>query len=132
MMDSKLILAQIRKRRERTVDLGGGKTVTFMRPTEVEMARMLARDTSDPTKMTWKVEIEDVRRCVTGWAGVTQADLLGADFAPPDAVPFDAELWAEVCSDSIDFVNKVADEILDSVVDHILKREEARKNSLPA
>jgi len=130
-MDSKLILAQRLKKREHKVDLGGGRSVTFLRPTEVEMGGMLVKHPTDPTKMTWKVELEDVKRCVFDWT-FTQADLLGADIAPPDPVPFDAALWAEVCSDSVEYVNKVADEILESVVEYINKREAARKNSLPA
>lgn len=126
-MDSRALLAALKRRREKKVELGNGKSVTFLRPTEADMGAMLAI-TGD--KGTWNVGIEQVRKFVVGWSGFTEADLLGAAIGASDPVEFDAELWAEVCSDDIAWVRQVADAILTSVVDHVVAKDSAAKNSV--
>lgn len=128
-MSAKVLLAQLRKRRQKTVDLGGGKEVTFLRPAEAEMAGLL---TGEGDTRTWNVGVEQVRSLVTGWSGFTEADLLGADIGGSDVVEFDADLWAEVCSDDITWVRQIGDAILQSVVTHITERDAIAKNSEPA
>lgn len=128
-MEARALLAALKRRREKKVDLGNGKSVTFLRPTEAEMGSMLDI-TGD--KGTWNVGIEQVRKCVVGWQGFTAADLLGAAVGSSDPVEFDADLWAEVCADDIAWIRQVADAILTSVVDHITEKDATAKNSPPA
>lgn len=127
-MDSRALLAALKRKREKTVDLGDGKKVFFLRPAESEMAELLS---GEGDKRTWAVGVEHVRKYVTGWAGFTEASLLGAELAPDDPVAFDAELWAELCGDDIAWVRQVADAILKSVVDHLAAEEAVAKNSVP-
>jgi len=128
-MDKSALLAARKRSREKTVDLGDGKSVQFRRPPEVDMASLL---TGSGDTRTWSVGIEHVRKYVTGWEGFTEADLLGAGVGASDPVPFDPELWDDLCSDNIQWVSKVADAILRAVVDHITQQDAIAKNSVPA
>ncbi len=120
--------ATLRKRREKTVDLGDGKSVIFRRPTEVEMPLLLVGEGDD---RRWEIGIDQVRKCVTGWNGFTEADLLGSAIGSADPVAFDLELWDEVVSDNVAWTQKIGQAILDAVVAHINDKAELAKNSEP-
>lgn len=126
------VLALLKKRREKTVDLGDGRKVKFLRPSEIEYGRMLKPDPTDPSKATWVVGVDDVKRCVFDWEGFTEASILGAEIGSSDPVPFDPELFAELATDQIEWVTKVANAILESVVENIEQRNKEAKNLLPA
>lgn len=128
MATSALVLA-LRRKRERTVDLGDGKKVTFLRPTETDLPKLLH---GDGDTRTWSVGIAEVQACVVDWSGFTEADVLGASVGSSDPLPFDADLWGELVSDRITWMRKVADDILTSVVDHINAQDKTAKNSEPA
>lgn len=129
MADSRALLAALKRKREKLVDLGGGKKVWFLRPTESDMGDLL---TGQGETRFWKIGAEHVCKFVHRWDGFTEADVLGADLAPPDPVEFDPDLWAELSGDRIEWTTKVADEILKSVVSHINERAAIAKNSEPA
>lgn len=124
---SKAILERVRKRRTHEVEVEPGKKVFFLRPPENDMASILDVD-RDSGKATFKVSLEHVCKYVNGWDGFTEADLLGADIAPPDAVPFDEDLWRELVSDKIEWRNKIADAILSAVVKHVEAKGAVEKN----
>ena len=128
-MDSRALLAALKRKREKTVDLGNGKKVFFLRPAESEMSGLL---TGEGETRTWSVGVDHVRKCVTGWAGFTEDDILGVGVGSSDPVDFNAELWAELCGDDIAWVRQVADAILKSVIDHLQKEDAVAKNSEPA
>jgi len=129
-MDRRALLAALKRRREKSVDLGGGKKVFFMRPAESDMPRLLK---GDEDAKRWEVTLADVRTYVCGWEGFTEADILGATVGASDVkVDFDAELWSEVVSDDLEMINTVAEAILKSVVDFISEKAEVEKNSAPA
>ena len=129
MSNTSALLLALRRQREVTVKLGGAKKVTFLRPAEVEMAKLL-HGTGDTR--TWEVGLAEVQSCVVGWDGFTEADVLGQAVGSSDPLAFDAELWALLVADKIDWMRKVADAILKSVVDHINKQDATAKNSEPA
>jgi hypothetical protein len=127
------VLALLKKRREKWVDLGDGRKVKFLRPSEIEYGKMLVMDKADPSKASWSVGAEDVRRCVCDWEGFSEASILGPEIGASDVmVPFDKELFDEMVSDEIAWVSKVANAILDSIVEHIESRTKEAKNLLPA
>lgn len=128
-MTTSATLLALRRQRERTVKLGEGKKVTFLRPPEVEMSTLLH---GDGDTRVWKVDIAEVRKYVCGWEGFTEADILGASVGSSDPIPFDAELWGELVNDNVVWKVKVAEAILESVVDHINKQDAVAKNSAPA
>lgn len=128
MSASATVLA-LRRQREHSVDLGGGKKVTFLRPPEVEMTALLH---GDGESRIWKVDIAEVRKYVCGWSGFTEADLLGASVGSSDPLAFDPELWSELVNDNVQWKVKVAEAILASVIDHINRQDAVAKNSAPA
>ncbi len=128
-MEARALLAALKRRREKSVDLGEGRAVTFLRPLESDMGSMLS---GEGAERTWSVTIEHVKKFVNGWSGFTEADLLGASIGSSDPVSFDPDLWAEVCADDIETVQKVAQAILKSVIDHLSEQADVAKNSEPA
>lgn len=130
-MDARALLAALKRRREVSVEVEPGKKIFFTRPPEAEMGSMLVSNPGEKTG-TWVVTIAHVRKYVTGWSGFTEADILGAAVGAADEVAFDSELWAEMVGDNIEWVGKIADGILKSIVDHLAAQEVVAKNSEPA
>jgi hypothetical protein len=129
-MDRRALLAARKRRREKSVDLGGGKKVFFLRPSETDMGALL---TGEGDKRVWVITTDHVRKFVFGWEGFTEADVLGASVGAADVpVEFDAELWAEMVSDDLDWISKIGDAILKSVVDYLTEKDATAKNSAPA
>lgn len=128
-MSARALLAALKRRRELSVKLDGGKEIHFSRPPESDMVSLLK---VEGDHRQWVVGIEHVRKYVTGWSGFTEADILGASVGSTEPAEFSPELWAEVCGDDLALVSKVADAILGSVVDRINAKEHDAGNSPPA
>lgn len=133
MTTKQVLLEKLLRKREHKVDLipaegeKPAKGVKFRRPGETEMSNMLVVDKTTG-KATWQVEKKHVLECVFAWYEITEADLLGAEMAPPDPVDFDPDLWAEMVGDNVEWMNKIADAILKSVVDYVIAQDAIRKN----
>lgn len=128
-MNPKELLAARRRSRERKVDLGDGKSVTFMRIPETVVQTML---TGDGDQRTFSVNADNVRKYVIGWDGFIESDFLEAGVGGSDVVPFDAALWDDMVTDNVRWIGVVSRAILDSIVDHYAKKAEVEKNSAPA
>jgi len=72
-----------------------------------------------------------LRKYASGWSGFTEADVLGAAIGSSDPIDFDADLWIEMAADKSEWLKKMADALLDSMVTTINERAEVAKNSLP-
>lgn len=127
MSNQKVLLAKLRAQRTREIDVAPDKVIKYLRPPENDMSDFLKAG-KDPDQRVWKVELSHVCKYVVGWSGITEADLLGESIGSADEVPFDAELWAEVVGDRIEWRTVVADAILDSIVTHITSKEDVAKN----
>lgn len=114
------------RRREHTVHLDDRRSITLRRPPEAQMGRLLS---VVGEKATWSVGPEDVKAAVVGWAGFTEADLLGATVGSSDAVPFDADLFALYIDDHLEDQTKIAKVLLDVVTEYVDKRGASEKNS---
>lgn len=104
---------KLRRARERTVEVAG-RRFTVRRPTDAE-AMLLSEQTG----------LDLVRRYVTGW------DLREIDLIPgggPDAVPFEAGLWADWVDDQPDLWGPLAETIVAAYREHTEAREHAAKN----
>lgn len=130
-MDARALLAALKRRRENSVEVAPGKKVSFTRPPESEMGDMLISKPGEKTGV-WVITIDHVKKYATGWSGITEADILGAAVGASDEVAFDSDLWAEMVGDNIEWVTKVANGILKSIVDHLAAQDAAAKNSEPA
>ena len=89
----------------------------FRRPLETELG-----------KFRGGVDVEHLCQYVCGWEGVTEADLLGPAIGANDAVDFSPALWAGLVRDRIDYVQPVAQAMVDAITDHLASKASAAKN----
>lgn len=115
----------LRRRREISVDLGGGLTVTCLRPREGDMAGMFE---GEGATRSLSIRLEHVQKFVTGWSGFSEATFFGASVGSSDPLPFDAELWAEAVGDHVEWVNAVANKMLAAIVTHFEEKAASEKN----
>lgn len=125
------LLAKLRRNREIKCDLGDGLSVTFLRPTEREVAKMTVPIAGDETRYTIKVEDDAVRDAVISWQGFSEAAILGPEIGSSDAIDFDRDLWGELASDSRMWYFAVATKMLQAIIGHNEKQAAAAKNSVP-
>jgi hypothetical protein len=117
------LIRHLRAQRMSWIDLGDGKGVRIIRPTEVEIGKNLFNEGRV------EVDFETMSKFVRDWRGFTEADILGAGVGSDDVVPFTSDLWEEIASDKIEWVRTVANAILQSAVDHQQRKDDAQKNS---
>ena len=63
-----------------------------------------------------------------GWRGMSEAALLGAAIGSADELPCDAALWVEIVRDRQDWLNAVAQHLMDAIHAHIQARSLEAKN----
>lgn len=130
-MDKAAFRAKFRRTREKDVALEEGKSVTLVRPPEAELGDMLKPHPTDADKRIWSIELEHVRKYTVGWKGITEADFFGKAVGSDDPVEFDQDLWMDLVSDNVDWMNKVTGAILAAIVEHHQQTAEVAKNSEP-
>ena len=117
MSDVQPLLARMAAQRESWVELTGGKRLQVRRPPELEMAELVGG-----------VRIEHVTRHACGWAGFTEAVLLGPSQGSDTAVPFHADLWAAYAADHAEDAAKACEGLADAVGAYLKRRAETAKN----
>lgn len=110
------LIKKIKQNREIKIPVGKYSFVA-RRPTDVEALELYRSRTAYS---------EIAQRFVTGWAGVTENDIVGGGGS--DAVEFSQELWAEWCADNQNFWEPIAVAVMDAYVYHRRSKEEAGKN----
>jgi hypothetical protein len=118
------LIALLREQRKSWVDLEPGKRVQIIRPAEADMQDFDARDGYTAIDRM----VACAAKYVTGWDGITRADLLGAAHAGPDPVPFSAELWAEVVRDRNAWLMAVSHGLIEAIAAHQAAKEQDAKN----
>jgi hypothetical protein len=124
------ILKAMRAQRELGVDMGNERRMTVLRPTELEIQRDLVKLLPGPAGTpvpTLQIDTDTVHRYVVGWAGYTEADLLGPA-GGSDAAPFAPELVQEWLSNHPEDIGKLLDALFTCITTHINARAEAAKN----
>jgi hypothetical protein len=126
MSDQSTLLRQLLAAREQWVDVAPGKAVRFRRPLEGEMEAMFR--TVDGRR-SFRVGLDDVRRCAVDWRGFTEADLLGAAVGGSDPLPFDSEVFGAAIGDNLDWLQAAIEGLGEMIVTRMAARAEARGNS---
>jgi hypothetical protein len=116
-MDSASIIRRIHAGRERKVEVEPGKTITLRRP-----ARW------DALLQHRGVSVDMVLKCAVAWDGITEADIFGPALAPPDLVPFDAAVFAEVARDRIAWCEALAKAMVEMITEALEQAEATAKN----
>ena len=124
-MDVQALLAKMAEQRAHWVELPGTgtppKRLQFHRPPEVELPNLMGG-----------VRIDHLVQYACGWAGFTEADLLGAAVGGSDAVPFHRDLWAAWVRDHSAVLPAVSQALADAITKHLESREGIAKNSTPS
>lgn len=117
MTPAAALIERMSEQRRTLCEVEPGVSLRVLRPPETEMPRLRAGLTVDL-----------LCEYVDGWAGVTEAVLLGADQAAPVEVAFDVEVLRHAMRDRGDWATKVADAIRKSIADYLEAREVTAKN----
>lgn len=121
---SATLIARMRAQRQSWVNVAPGKRIQIIRPHESALGEFLAPGSGNGLQ----ADLAHVVKYTTDWEGITEADLLGATVGAADAIPFNAELWAETCADRTDWIRAVAAQLLDAIVAHQQAKADAAKN----
>ncbi len=127
------ILTKMRAQRELRVDMGGGRSMTLLLPTELQIQRDLIKllpgaSPDDPPRATLELDPDTVHQYVTAWAGYTTADLLGPA-GGDDPAPFAGLLVQEWLAEHTEDVTTLTSALLTAINDRFKAKAEAEKNS---
>lgn len=131
MTPAERLIAQMRTQRQSWVEVapapegGVAKRVKITRPPENEVSSFVT--TTDDGRFTLQATAEHVSRYVVGWAGITEADLVGA-VGGSDPAPFNPDLWRLVVEDRLDWMRIIAQALLDAILTHRAARTADEKN----
>jgi hypothetical protein len=120
-MDEAALLARLDEQRKHWAELPDGKRVQFRRPLETELPRFAGG-----------VTVEHLCEYACGWAGFTEADLLGAAIGADDKVDFSPALWSRLVRDRVDYVQPVAVAMVNCITEHLASKAATAKNSPPS
>lgn len=130
-MDAQAILKKMRAQREFVVPLEGGKSITLLRPTDMECQRDLFQikpaTATEKLKVELQLDTDKVYQYAIAWSGFTEADLLGAD-GGSDPVSFDATLLQEYLANHMAHTNTLLTAIYKAISDHLNQKAQAEKN----
>jgi hypothetical protein len=116
-MSNNIILQQLRKQRELTIDLSDRLKLTARRPTDLEFTEL-----RQSTKFG-----ELGQNYVIGWNGFTENDIVGGGGS--DQAAFDPELWKDYYADHPEHWEKISKSIVDAYLAHASATKNAAKNS---
>lgn len=131
MTPAERLIQQMRDQRKRWITLEEGrggaapKRVQIIRPPETDLADFLLD--LGGGQHTLQAELRHVEKYVVGWDGFTEADLVGPA-GSSDAAPFAPELWREAVTDRLTWMRKIAQALLDMILEHRAAREDTAKN----
>lgn len=121
-MSSATLIKRLREARMQWLDLADGKQVRIIRPTEVELVLHFVKGHQI------SVGHDQAARYVVDWQGFSEADILGAAVGSSDPLAFDADLWAELLSDHLAWVNTVSQGLVKLVTEHQAAAAQDAKN----
>lgn len=131
MTPAERLIAQMRAQRLSWVEVAPAadgapaKRVQITRPPENDVSSFIA-PTADG-QFTMEAGIGHVTKYVTGWDGVTEADLVGPA-GSSDAVAFEPALWQIVVEDKLDWLRTIARALLDAILAHRAAQRDDAKN----
>lgn len=102
-MDQTAIIKKIREARSIWIELGDGKKIQIIRPTELQAYQKFFKKNEDG-KSVFALEFDAVKEFVTAWDGFTEADILGQEIGSSDKIDYQPEFFDEVLADRIEWV----------------------------
>lgn len=125
MTPAERLISQMRDQRASWLDLDDRRRVKVLRPRETEQVDFLRK--TEGGKPELYADQQHVEKFVVDWEGFTEADLVGAA-GNSEPLAFDQALWREVCADSLEITRKVAQKLLDLIVEYRVAQAKDAKN----
>lgn len=120
------LIARLLEQRRRWVPLTDGVEVLVQRPAEAELGPYLLQ--LDGGKTALRAGLDQVKSCVVGWRGMTEAVLFGPAIGGDEAVDWSPDLWAVVVVDRHEWVRIVSDAVVQHIAEHYKAQEGASGN----
>ena len=111
------LLDKLLQQREISVEVEPGKSLRLRRPAVARLHRFRAGITPELL----------AEHCI-GWTGITEANVLGDAFAPPEPADFDAALVAELLADREQWFEAATAAMTKAIVDRMALIEATEKN----
>lgn len=119
------LVEKLRKQREFTQEIGGGKQLIIRRMSELQYTEFLTEKEIKAKQFDFVRLSDFINKFVVDWRGFTELD-----FDPGgsnDAVKYDSELLKEWMQDRVDVANTVVDAVWESFFKHVREKAEAEK-----
>lgn len=124
-MDQTAIIKKIREARSIWIELGDGKKIQIIRPTELQAYQKFYKN-NDAGLMVFSLEFDAVKEFITAWDGFTEADILGQEIGSSDKIDYQPEFFDEVLADRLDWVPL----IVGGLISEIQKAQEKKANAV--
>ena len=124
-MDQTAIIKKIREARSIWIELGDGKKIQIIRPTELQAYQKFYKN-NDAGLMVFSLEFDAVKEFITAWDGFTEADILGQEIGSSDKIDYQPEFFDEVLADRIEWVPI----IVGGLISEIQKAQEKKANAV--
>lgn len=124
-MDQTAIIKKIREARSIWIELGDGKKIQIIRPTELQAYQKFYKKNASES-MQFSLEFDAIKEFITAWDGFTEADILGQEIGSSDKIDYQPEFFDEVLADRLDWVPL----IVGGLISEIQKAQEKKANSV--
>ena len=126
-MNQSDIIKKIRQARSVWVELGNGKKIQIIRPTEYQVFQKFFAEDSSGNKH-FSVTFEDTKEFIISWDGFTEADLLGPEIGSSDPVQYQPEFFEEYLFDNPQWMPLIVCALVDEISNtHKKKADHAKK-----
>lgn len=113
-MDQTAIIKKIREARSIWIELGDGKKIQIIRPTELQAYQKFYKK-NGAGLMVFSLEFDAVKEFITAWDGFTEADILGQEIGSSDKIDYQPEFFDEVLADRIEWVPTIVSGLISEI-----------------
>ena len=124
-MEQTAIIKKIREARSIWIELGDGKKIQIIRPTELQAYQKFYKNNGSGS-MQFSLEFDSIKEFITAWDGFTEADILGQEIGSSDKIDYQPEFFDEVLADRLDWVPL----IVGGLISEIQKAQEKKANAV--
>ena len=125
-MDQTAIIKKIRDARSIWIELGDGKKIQIIRPTELQAYQKFYKK-NDTGLMVFSLEFDAVKEFITAWDGFTEADILGQEIGSSDKIDYQPAFFDEVLADRIEWVPIIVGGLIAEIVKAQKKKADSVK-----
>ena len=127
-MSPDVLLKKMRALRQSSVDLGNGRAMVILRPTDLQVSRDIIRPAQRDGVAVFDIvfDTDRLHQHVVDWRGFTEADLL--QNGSNDPVDYAPELAQEALACNVGWLTAVLTALQTAVTDQLAARAQDEKN----